>query len=867
MAQRFTVNGFRVGLDKRRSELTSPVGSLQVLNNCHINEGAEIEKRRAFFPIVDQWFMRTGQTYGLNAESGGFVVFGSSATPTVATVAGDNTGMGYQLIATTDYLGSTLTAIPFAVNPGVWVQTALTDTLGRVITVTNGSTSGAGTVSFLIGVTSGGTTNGTTSVKVAFTGTWAVGDIVSLSCAITGGPTTVLTFVVAAMPAATFTTTTIATQLAAAIRVSWPAGTNISVSVSANVITMFLSGFNLTVTNTGSVTAAGTLTIVGSGTSTVTITVGGTWLASDLASIKTFPSTAVGDIRFSAIVVKSSNVFTSYNLSAGAGKTPPITYQRLNPPTLGLSSPTLSAIIESCTFADKSFAITTFSDGYHYLYYNGAVVPDSFVGYVYSYMVNVTAATTRANILKQFGYNNAGSIFSVDPGVAVADTLTFYQALAPHALSSIVATSFSTSTGTATVSGSTVVLSGQWAAGDWIAITIVDTLGNSYQYGYGNVTALQNPVYCFTYKNKVYVLDNTNGGLLDGSKVGDATIFNDPQQTGTVQIGLGQNSYQTDVLVTAAPYQDKYAIFFRHSIQIWSLNDDPTLNALGQVLQEIGCVAQRGAVAVGQLDVLFLTDSGVRSLRVRDSSNNAFVVDIGSPIDNDIIPLMRSYLSAPGTSTVNAVCGFEPTENRFIISFQDSNYVVHMWALSYYPEVKVTAWATYDYQCYIRADGVASTNLVEKFLTWKGALYARGGFNIGGISVDGLTVYDPSLILRTTYANGFDASQCSGETPWWDAKHMELVKDSEALDVAMKGWWQVEAGFDPLGTTPTQVVVPYATAQPTPDTAADSTFGKGCYSIRLRGTHIKIKFYTKPGYTGSAKFAATTALYQLEDQK
>lgn len=863
MAQRFTVNGFRQGLDKRRSELTSAVGSLQVLNNCHVNNGAEIEKRRAFFPIVDQWFLRTGQTYGLNAESGGFVAFGSGATPTMATVTTDNTGMGYQLIATTNYLGSTITAIPFSVNTNTWVQTKLTDAQNRVITITNNSTSASGTVSFLLNVTSGGSTNGTATPLVVFTGTWAVGDIVSLSCIMTGGPTTVLTFTVAAMPASSFTTTNIAAQLAAALRVTWPQGTGVGVSVSANVITITSAGMN--VTSAGTVSAAGTLTIVGSGGVGVTVTVGGTWLTSDLASLGMLR----GDNRFSAVVVKyGTDGFTAFPLSAGAGTTPPIVYQRLNPPTLGLTSPTLSAIIESCTFADESFVITTFSDGYNYLYYDGAVIPDSFVGYVYSYMVNATAATTRANILKQFGYGNAGSLLSIDPGVATADTLTFYQANGPGTISSIVVSSFSTSTGKAVANGTnTVLLSGQWAAGDWISITVVDSLANSFQYGYGNVTALQNPVYCFPYKNKVYVLDNTNGGLLDGSKVGDATIFNDPSQTGTVQIGLGQNSYQTDTLVTASPYQGYYAIFFRNSVQIWSLNDNPTLNTLVQVIQGTGCVAKRGAVAVGQLDVLYLSDSGVRSLRVRDSSNNAFVVDIGSPIDNDIVPLMRSFITAPGVTAVNAVCGFEPTENRFIISFQDSNFVVHMWALSYYPEVKVTAWATYDYQCFIRADGVASTNLVEKFITWKGGLYARGGFNIGGISVDGLTVYDPSLILRTSYVNGFDASQCSGETPWWDAKHMELVKDSEAIDVVMKGWWQVEAGFDPLGSSATQIVVPYSTTQPTPDTATDSTFGKGCFSIRLRGTHIKMKFYTKLGYTGAAKFAAMTSLYQIEDQK
>lgn len=857
MAQRFTVNGFRQGLDKRRSELTSAVGSLQVLNNCHVNSGAEIEKRRAFFPVVDQWFLRTGQTYGLNAESQGFVVFGSGATPTVATVTGDNTGMGYQLIATTNYLGSTITAIPFSEFVNTWIQTRLSDTQNRVITITNNSTSAAGTVSFLLNVTSGGSTNGTASPLVTFTGTWAVGDIVSLSCAITGGPTTVLTFTVASMPADAVTNNGVALQLCNVIKKIWAPDANITITVVANVITLTHATTNWTVTNT-STTAAGTIIVAGSPGTTVTLTIGGTWLIDDFLAVTV---TNGADPRYAyGNVANTIRGFTSYNLSAGSGKTPPMTYQRLRAPTMGLTTPTLSSIVESCSFGDESFVIAKFSDGYYYEFYNGNCIPDSYAGYFYSYMS--TSQHFANQFMFAYGTYSDNAPITVDNHTANTITFRWFGSGASPTVTLV----YTSALGKAVVSGLTVVLSGTWATGDTLTITLTDASTNQYVFGYGALTA-KAPVFCFPYKNKVYVLTNDNGGTTVFSGIGNATVFNDRNITGTGYIVLAQYSKLNDLLVTATVYQGYVAFFFRHSCQIWNLQDNASTSNLVQVLDEAGCVAQRGAVPVGQLDVLFLSDSGVRSLRVRDSSNNAFVVDIGSPIDNDIVPLMRSFITAPGVTAVNAVCGFEPTENRFIISFQDSNFVVHMWALSYYPEVKVTAWATYDYQCYIRADGVASTNLVEKFITWKGGLYARGGFNIGGASVDGLTIYDPSLILRTSYANGFDASQCSAETPWWDAKHMELVKDSEAVDVVMKGWWQVEAGFDPLGSSATQIVVPYSTTQPTPDTATDSTFGKGCFSIRLRGTHIKMKFYTKPGYTGAAKFAAMTSLYQTEDQK
>ena len=63
---------FPYGLDTRRSVLTSQPGTLAVLNNCHVNQGAEIEKRKAFVPLA----LLPG-TFGLEAVANSLVVFGS----------------------------------------------------------------------------------------------------------------------------------------------------------------------------------------------------------------------------------------------------------------------------------------------------------------------------------------------------------------------------------------------------------------------------------------------------------------------------------------------------------------------------------------------------------------------------------------------------------------------------------------------------------------------------------------------------------------------------------------------------------------------------------------------------------------------
>lgn len=67
------IENFKLGLDTRKSWLSAPAGSLVKLENCHITSGGEIQKRKAFVPFPD---LPAG-TYGLQAVSGGLVVFGS----------------------------------------------------------------------------------------------------------------------------------------------------------------------------------------------------------------------------------------------------------------------------------------------------------------------------------------------------------------------------------------------------------------------------------------------------------------------------------------------------------------------------------------------------------------------------------------------------------------------------------------------------------------------------------------------------------------------------------------------------------------------------------------------------------------------
>lgn len=67
------IRDFRYGLDTRRGELTQRAGSLEVLHNAYVNQGGEVENRKAFVRTA-----RVVGTFGLQSTSSGLVTFGSA---------------------------------------------------------------------------------------------------------------------------------------------------------------------------------------------------------------------------------------------------------------------------------------------------------------------------------------------------------------------------------------------------------------------------------------------------------------------------------------------------------------------------------------------------------------------------------------------------------------------------------------------------------------------------------------------------------------------------------------------------------------------------------------------------------------------
>lgn len=114
------LSSWQDGLDSRRSNLTTSPHALEVATNVHINQGAEIEKRRAF---VD-FGLTVATEFGLEVTSNGLVNFGSAvvgALPTGVSYVrlqhpSDNTIAMTAIVCSCSFAGKSWAVARFANN-------------------------------------------------------------------------------------------------------------------------------------------------------------------------------------------------------------------------------------------------------------------------------------------------------------------------------------------------------------------------------------------------------------------------------------------------------------------------------------------------------------------------------------------------------------------------------------------------------------------------------------------------------------------------------------------------------------------------------------------------------------------------------
>ena len=210
-----------------------------------------------------------------------------------------------------------------------------------------------------------------------------------------------------------------------------------------------------------------------------------------------------------------------------------------------------------------------------------------------------------------------------------------------------------------------------------------------------------------------------------------------------------------------APYYKQVAIFSRRTCLLYNLDPDPAQNALQQVLH-MGALSGQSIVQYGTGDVLFLNDSGVRSLRALNISLAAGVTDVGSPIDS----LIQAAIAASGDdATAESLAIVEPGTGRYWLAIGNVIYV-----LSYWPSAKINAWSTFTLPYPVDAMTIAGTRV-----------FIRSGDNIylyGGAS-----------------GNEYDSSVLTVRTPHMSADTPTTYKKTTDIGAMVSGNWSLSVGM------------------------------------------------------------------------
>jgi hypothetical protein len=436
-----------------------------------------------------------------------------------------------------------------------------------------------------------------------------------------------------------------------------------------------------------------------------------------------------------------------------------------------------------------------------------------------------------------------------------------------------------------------LIFGSTWAAGDtWLIEFVASngsfTVGRAVGADGTPILVGTKPTFGLTLGGRVYLANVARFNFCDNN---DPTGWH-KQNPGAGFISVLSQYGGQDAITSLASYQGMLAAFLSQSIQIWQTNADPSAFQLKQVLANVGTRYGFSVQSLGDWDVLFLADSGVRSLRVRDSSLNAVTTDIGSPIDSLIQGVLGTGVVGVPVSTI------EPTTNRYWLFLKDTIYV-----LSLFSDAKIRAWSTYkptvsvvgttvngalidDSYSYTVKPGTAykwtnpdgnplvgaaiytdgetfvatSTPLLSdtvgvltsvdqqpftplKFVIYNGMVYCRA---TAGLNVSPIADY------LVSYGVGYDDCVATVKSPYLSLMSPSTNKYAKGIDLVTTGTWAISVSMDPVSKTFEAVA---QTDGP--------TFDGGVVPLQVAGTHAAFMLSTPVGRFEYALLSSFALVY------
>lgn len=493
-----------------------------------------------------------------------------------------------------------------------------------------------------------------------------------------------------------------------------------------------------------------------------------------------------------------------------------VTYQRLQHP----SGEALIDVPSYDLYKGKIYAVGLFADGSRHHFYDGVRVTDWYDG-----RARATFTITEGTVSPQ----STLSDLKVD-GVSIIGAPVNWTTSNSNTASLIAAAinSFSSVPDyTAVANNDTVIIlaatSGTTPNGKAVAFTVTNGLGispTSLAMANGSTVAATYPPGLFvkTIGSKMYA---TSGPNMHFSGIQQPTAWNGA--TGSGFIDMSSQASGSEELMALGKYQNYVAVFAESVVQIWFVDPDPSLNRQTQVLNNTGTVSPRTVTQFGDNDLFYLNESGLRSLRARDSSNAAATTDIGVPVDT----IVTAAVTALGDDNRDEVIGLiEPRDGRFWLIVRNQIFV-----FSYFSGAKVSAWSRY-----LPGFDVSHAGVFKK------RVYLRSGETIyvyGGLGTDPV----------------YDATEAVVQLPFLDADIPTVQKEVTGIDAAARGTWEVHVALEPSRSDSPDLL----------GKIVNSTFTKGRHPGQGSSTHISLIFRSKG--TGKATLGSAVIHYEASDDQ
>lgn len=362
------------------------------------------------------------------------------------------------------------------------------------------------------------------------------------------------------------------------------------------------------------------------------------------------------------------------------------------------------------------------------------------------------------------------------------------------------------------------------ATGTAGSIAATPTLINNLSFPYSGIMV--------TAGNRIYALDE--GGLnVKFSAVGSATDWSTPGNAGFLPVsqhfGSGQKAYGLGL------YQGKLAVFTDTSIQLWTIDPDPTKMALENVIDGVGTRHHKSIVSL-QGDLLFLSESGVRSLTTVSNTLFPTDVDIGLPVKK-IMPSPFQTIRAGGGFFVPSVIAMNasPFAQYWIAapsywsSGAPGGAIVNGWATwSYSRSAKLNAWATHG------AGGGGTYCAINAWATLAQRCYMRHSMDTY------LMAMTPDVFTGEEVGIGAGASitAAAAQTQWLDFKAPGRMKIITGIDCDVQNVYQIQVISSENGVRTGTVVIDV----PVGSNQSGWTYSGQVIPVEAAGTEFQFNF-------------------------